>query len=251
MAFLQKLTLSILLFLTLYLKTSVLHSIYIFIRIIVIMLLSHAILSHCADITSLGRMNPSMLSDQQMVELLYTPDDYNHSRRQLQGDADDVCTWRGIYCTEAKEIEAIDWYIRSATLKGSIDFHMLPPLIKYLEISDQRLRGEIDARSLPDGLEYIIIVSCLFTGTLDLGGLPRAMKEAYFKNNHVTAVVNLENFPALLDTLSVQESHNTNKSIRIGKLPQGLRMLIGDSGFTDVTFADPNDAQAVDWEFVL
>ena len=57
-----------------------------------------------------GRMRPSMLSDQQLMELLFTPDNATEARETLEGDEDDACSWKGIMCTDdGRNVTEVIW----------------------------------------------------------------------------------------------------------------------------------------------
>ena len=46
----------------------------------------------CAEYPNAGRFDPGMLSEQDTIELFFTPDDYETARSALYGKADDACT---------------------------------------------------------------------------------------------------------------------------------------------------------------
>ena len=132
------------------------------------------------DIANIGRVNPSTLSDQQLMELFFTPKDYESTRRELEGDEDNACTWRGVRCTGSNEVTLIDWHRSDLEIEGSIDFRMLRPLLLRLNLYCQPLTGEVDMSALPTELVTLCIQSCHLTGTLDLGNLPKTLQELFF-----------------------------------------------------------------------
>ena len=122
-----------------------------------------------ADTSTMGRVDASMLTQQQMMELFFTPSDYNTAREQLRGAEDDACSWTRVNCDDGKNITWIIWLVEGIVLAGSIDFSMPPLSLESLSIYRQKLIGEIDMCALPQKMEYFGVQECGFTGTLDLG----------------------------------------------------------------------------------
>ena len=90
-----------------------------------------------ADVSMIGRFDASMVPEQQILDLFFTPNDPKTARRYLGGDADDGCTWNGVHCSTAGEIKEIQlsWDFE---LSGSIDFRRMPThleLIHFCEIA--------------------------------------------------------------------------------------------------------------------
>ena len=122
---------------------------------------------HSADFILAGRFDSSMLTQQHMVTLFFTPDDPEKSREDLKGDPDDACTWEGIECTEDGDIYRILWESGDVDLMGSIDFKMVPLTVEFINLYDQGLYGEIDTTAFPDSFQELFLQQCLFTGTID------------------------------------------------------------------------------------
>ena len=161
----------------------------------------------CSDISHLGRFDAHMLTEQQMLELFFTPINEEDARADLRGDADDGCTWTGVTCTDSGSITKIEWCSWDVHLKGSIDFQRMPPHAKFINFYDVELTGEIDTTGLPDSLEEICLQDCAFSGTIDLGSLPRGMTAFEVYNNNVTVIQNVRNLPEKLMHLIIHEEH--------------------------------------------
>ena len=199
------------------------------------------IFSLCVDHAGLGRMQPSMLSEQQRMELLFTPNDASNGRKSLGENEDDACTWNGVDCNDSMQVTRINWGA-SMKLNGEIDFAMLPPRLTYLSIFLHHLTGSFDVSFLPQNLQFVSLQACNFTGTLDLGNLPRGLEEFYSSDNRITAVVNVENLPETLRVLVVREPYNTISDLHIGKLPERMRSVVFERcRITRVTYEDRRD----------
>ena len=200
-----------------------------------------------ADSTHIGRMDASMLSDQQMVELFFTPESYNHARAILQGDEADVCSWVGISCTGGS-VSRIFWPSGGSNpLIGSIDFGMIPRHLEMLSISRHRLYGKVQTQGLPETLEHFQLKDCKFSGTLDLGSLPRGIKVFRVMHNRISGLENIRNLPMSLTTVEISEHKVQQESIRIGEMPpNSLIIFLQGCRIREAEFEDD-----VDWQRVI
>ena len=199
-----------------------------------------------ADMSGLGRVNRAMLSETQVMELFFVPDDYDDSREKLKGDASDACTWKGLECNTNKQVMRIDWFDYDLDLAGEINFTMLPQYLCSLVLIDQKLRGEVDLCALPMTMLCIQIEFCHVTGTLDLGGLPNGLQGLYFTDNRISGIRNVRNLPVTLRRLQVNETAAQPKSVHIGKLPSSeIRINLYNCGLKEITFEDVADKEQV------
>ena len=201
-----------------------------------------------ADESHIGRMNPSMLSDQQMIELFFTPDDFDVAHAHLGGSTSDACSWVGVGCADDGDetIEEIDWHSVDLILQGSLCFEMLPRDIRIVSLYEQALSGSVDISDLPVKLEVICVQKCFLSGTLDVGNLPHSLTQLHFLGNRITSLINLRDLPEGLEHFRVVEGHIEEKSIFVGKLPQGdFIVRLDGCGYTDVRLEDKSDSDRV------
>ena len=200
----------------------------------------------CAEVSHTGRISPSMLADQELVELLFTPDSPKDSRAAFRGDPDDACSWSEIYCDEAKNITEISWDRTFIELEGSMNMQFLPQKLVIFSLYAQPIRGTIDTSSLPQTMRTLSIDECEISGTVDLGNLPPRIDSIRIRDNKITAIENVCNLPLSMRTLCVQEENIVSKKLHIGVLPENGRAInfIGCE-LTDVTFENPKDVQRV------
>ena len=88
-------------------------------------------LSLCLDNDPLGRIHPPIVPDHQIMELFFSPDDFDESRRDFGGDESNACTWMGVSC-KPDRIKMIEFHPVDISLTGSIDFRMIPPQLESL-----------------------------------------------------------------------------------------------------------------------
>ena len=201
----------------------------------------------CAEGCMMGRFDPSMLTDQQMLELFFIPEDENDARSELKGEADDGCTWEGVNCENEANITRIQWCSWNVTLTGSIDFRRIPRHTEFLNLYEQALTGTVDATGFPESLTVFALQECAFSGTIDLGHLPQGMQVFGVYNNRITAVQNVCNLPFSLEQLFVEEPSIESKTIHVGALPaNGLQPKFIGCGFTDFSCERDEDRTRID-----
>ena len=204
----------------------------------------------CAEYPHAGRFDPRMLSEQDTIELFFTPDDYESARRSLCGEADDACTWIHVSCNSQREIIRIAWNaiaFGGVRVEGYINFAHIPPNLQHLKLLCQtKLIGEVDTRGLPASLVVLWLEYCAFTGVLDLGQLPGGMLEFVVKANNISAIANFCNLPVNLAWFSISEKNLSGMKIHIGKLPESdLKINLEFCVPEDISFADESDKERV------
>ena len=203
----------------------------------------------CADTPSIGRFEPSMVTDHQMMELFFTPDSHADAREALGGDEDDACSWNGVRCDIPNTITFIEWLPADLILCGSLDFHRFPSHLTVLNLYEQRIYGEVDLRGIPRTMERIWLNRCLFTGTLDLGSLPTGLKELEFLGNKITAIRNFRNLPESIERIDVREAAVKQETLNIGKFPHtDLEVLLYVPEGVLVAYEDLEDMYSVDMQ---
>ena len=204
-----------------------------------------------ADIGHLGRFDPSMLDDHAIMELFFTPDNFDAARDTLGGDPDDSCTWKQVKCSPDGHIIKIDWCSYNiGKIAGSFDFTKYPQHIVYLNLYDEQFVGEVKTAALPATMQDLTLQACGFTGTLDVGALPPSLESLVVADNRVTALINLCNFPESLRCFCVHEVNIGEKSIRIGHLPDnGLILRLEKCRFAGAECENPGDETRVKLQF--
>ena len=199
------------------------------------------------DSTAAGRINTHMLTDQQLMELFFTPDNYEDARAILSGDENDACSWGGIECDVYDGyIKSVGWDRRNFVLHGSLNFPMFPRSMKFFDMSGQRLVGEVDLGHLPETLIFFRFHECAVTGTLDIEKLPRNLKGFFVTENAISDVVNVRNLPRNLENLTVMERRIHKELLFIDTLPKSNTTLnFRYSNIKHFRFVDPADAQKV------
>ena len=200
-----------------------------------------------ADISSLGRFDPAMLSDHNLMELFFTPENFDAAREVLGGDPDDCCTWAEVTCSPEGQITKINWCSYNVgKFAGSFDFLKFPKHMVNFNLYDEPFVGEVDFTALPETLLDVGLQRCAFSGTVDLGALPPDLRNIWIMGNQITALKNVCNLPPRLGCIIFQEENIQHESIRIGKLPQnGTVLRLQNCGFTDIQYEDPEDIESV------
>ena len=202
----------------------------------------------CADLSIAGRVDLSMLTDQNLMELFFTPNDYDKARKQFGGDENDACSWKRTSCDGKGRLTEISWHSAFVKLRGSIDMTMLPPRLVTLNLYYQPLRGEVNTSALPETLRSICIDHSELVGTVDMGNLPRWLRGFTVHDNRITAVVNICNFPETLRHCRLEEDQIVEKTVRIGRLPDTeVYLNVYRCGFKVVEFENPEDERRVYW----
>ena len=207
------------------------------------MLYSIPSITTCADI---GRVDRAMLTDQQMMELLFTATNHLLSRVELGGDECNACSWNGVTCSDRKVVEKILWISLNLKLEGVIDFSMIPRDLMYFSLFRQDLSGEIDTSALPRRMDYFCLEFCQFTGTVDIGSLPEPLRVFQVLNNAITGVANVSDLPKALEFFEIREENVRMKSLAIGALPDNsVRIKLQGCNIQSVNLENPKDAERV------
>ena len=197
------------------------------------------LLTFCADNSALGRFDPSLISDQDRMEMLVTPieddnvplyeDESKLSFKDKNGDFRKVILWNGVECDTNGSVVKIDWSMKNWAC-GKVSLDLLPPKLITLDIrmglfSSWQVRGTISTFLLPRGLETLIISGQSFSGTIDLSALPSPMTtfEAYF--NSFEGSINLECLPSGMQKIDLTGNILTG-TLCLTKLPATMRRLL-------------------------
>ena len=199
-----------------------------------------------ADIPGIGRPEAVLLTDQQRMELLFTPKHEAESRAALQGDLFDSCSWNGISCAAGGEVMIINWSSGNVVLHGSLDFQMIPLHCRRFSLIKQDLEGEIRTNDLPRNMVNFTVEGCTVYGTVDLGNLPMTLSIFIVCSNRITHIENIINLPDRLDWCRVRDPNVVQESLHIGSLPPGgMRVDLKGCHIKELTLENPSDADRV------
>ena len=196
--------------------------------------------------THIGRFDPAMLNDHQLMELFFTPDEADPGEYHQSGDRDDACSWKGVVCAEEKYVMNIDWLSAILAIMGTLDFAKMPRKVTVVNFSYQRLFGEVDTSTLPHSLKYVCLMGCNFSGRLELRTLPPNIESFIVEGNCFTSVGDIYDLPGSLHTLRMyREAAIKHRNIHVGKLRTQIYINLSGCGITNITYEDQKDAKCV------
>ena len=199
----------------------------------------------CID-SSLGKMDPSMLSDQARMELAVTglTDESCEEFRDNEGVFLDACEWVATKCDSDGNVTGLclettywgtlclDFFPQSlndiriscnGNLTGTVDTALLPPRLTVLHLDDNSFIGSVDMTALPATLEYFDIQENKFSGGCDLTALPSSLEELIVCDNLFSGSLCLGTLPenivesmtdALMSHVTVKLARNNFQRIR-------------------------------------
>ena len=204
-----------------------------------------------ADVEGAGRIDSSMLTDAQMLDLFLVLDDGEGLETLLGEDEpdEDICEWLGIACNSESQINEIIWMVTGFGCDAELHMRYMPRRVESFVLVSDSIYGEVDLLSLPTGLQKLIVFRTRLSGTLDFGHLPRTMQNVQFEQNKITSVHSICNLPETLKTLVVREQNIREERIYIGMLPKGLEPDFSQCGLKGVDFESEKDRYNVKWMF--
>ena len=162
--------------------------------------------SLCAELKYVGRIDPSVRSDSQLLELPFVPQSEIIFRMSMTGHDETACFWTGVSCDADARVIFIHWDIPTSNMAGSVNFPMLPPEIITVHFSQQQLTGVMDSSHLPRKMHFFYIRRCFFAGTEELDNFPPTLQHLYVCGNAITHIGAVRNVPETLRFIHVQES---------------------------------------------
>ena len=205
----------------------------------------------CADTSALGRFDPSLLTDQQRMEMLVTPIvDEKFSLlsegyllfKNSAGEFLDIEKWRGVKCDDQGNVTSINWAMQNWAC-GEVSLDKLPPKLVSFDIDKGvlkawRVRGVINTALLPRGLETLIVGGQAFGGTVDLELLPPPMIAFAAGGNYLEGTINLEALPKSMQSIELL-NNNLEGTLCLTKLPASMRTLsLSENKFSGTTSLD-------------
>ena len=212
---------------------------------------------HCAPLLleidpALGRLDPMLLSNQAMMELLIQgcTDASKAMLQDANGEYEEYTAWDIVQ--SAHEDESI-FFMPDIHLEGTLSFEFLPRTTKGVYIGLhfsawfpllfgtletaalpqclgefiakwQGFTGTVDLRKLPPNLQTLNIYSNKFSGSADLTALPGPLNTLNIGKNKLSGSVNLEKLPETLTTLEMEENQLCG-TLTLDKLPEALSKL--------------------------
>mmetsp|Transcript_28594 Transcript_28594/g.39581 ORF Transcript_28594/g.39581 Transcript_28594/m.39581 type:complete len:222 (+) Transcript_28594:48-713(+) len=90
---------------------------------------------------------------------------------------------RGTLCWSHLPQSLVQLSVWNNRLTGTVEFHLLPPHLVYLNLSENEFKGILHLETLPRTLRDIWLGGNLFTGTLNFALLPPEAQELRLENN--------------------------------------------------------------------
>ena len=192
----------------------------------------------CADTGALGRFDPSLMSDQERMEMLVTPVDGDDNSlkddqsrlnfKDSDGDFLKVHNWDGVRCDHNDRVVQIDWLLKK-WVSGTVSLDFLPPRLVNFDITkgffdSRKVTGTLSTALLPDSLSYFVIDGNNFDGTLDLSSLPSSMIIFRARSNCFQGNINLESLPSGLKHMDLSTNELTG-TLCLTKLPANVHTL--------------------------
>ena len=76
-------------------------------------------------------------------------------------------------------------------LEGSLNLRNLPPLLLFLDLSDNQLSGSLDLTALPESLQHIHLHNNNFSGSVDVDHLPATLWAVSLNDNQLSGTLRL------------------------------------------------------------
>ena len=154
-----------------------------------------------SDNSHLGRFNPTLLSDQQCLELLVSEMETRASFQDDDGDFLECSKWRGLYRANG-HIRIIDWffenrycYLKPISPGGTIALEWIPQSVERFSVRHLQLNGSIETALLPRGIRRFNVESNQLTGPFDTAGLPPSIEQIRIHSNQLCGTINIPALP--------------------------------------------------------
>ena len=198
-------------------------------------------------IDGLGRLEPSSLPEQTLMELL-VENLSKRGKRKFQtsdGAFRDIREWPDVQLNPSGKVVHIRlWHIsangdlslrhipRQVTLfssssngwTGTAEFADLPPAMERLELDDNKLHGTIETAQLPSTLSTCNLRGNKISGTVNLRTLPENMRDLRLSQNQLVGTVDLTKLGCM--TILDLSSNQLTGSLDVSNLPLCMRQLL-------------------------
>ena len=208
---------------------------------------------HAADDKHLSRLDPSLLSQQALMEMVVDGFEDKSAYQDEHGNYTDYSTWEGVECDEDGEIKAFNFnffarrYVSPRERKIPLPLQFLPQTLINVKFFALNFTGSLSTRDLFAGLQKLEILKCGLAGTVDFAHFPRTLERLSLDENrfcgnldmqslpdsmsHFSASFNqfsgpvcFANLPTSLEILNLR-SNQLCGEIRLPELPIGLKII--------------------------
>ena len=188
----------------------------------------------CID-NSLGKMDPSLLTDQQRMELVIAGcgDMFLQIFQDKDGTFLDVCKWKYVHCDDDGKVTGWYFWMQYHNV-GTLSLDYLPESLRDFKIDTPGVKftGTLDTAKLPSGLEGCLLYGNDFYGTISMTTPPPALRYFNIEGNGFWGECDLTSLPATIEHCMVGSNYFSG-SLRLDSLPEGLLSLsLSDNEFT-------------------
>ena len=155
---------------------------------------------------AIGRVDQSMLTDQEVMEIfLGSCDDNSLKNFQENGEYLPVCEWSGVRCENRRVIEIHMEFFDLVNASGPLQFGLLPHRLRELSLRGEgNKRVQIFAEKLPRTLMYWFMSHCSVEGSFAVDALPESIDNFTMCECKFEVSVDLSAFPNSIVHLSMQ-----------------------------------------------
>ena len=184
---------------------------------------------------SLSRLDPSLLSQQVLMEMFVEGFQKKSRFHDKSGNYTEISEWPHVI-TEDREVtvfsieEDLNYspghfdHLLDGTLGGSLHPQFLPRSVCHLTLTRQGLTGTVDTEAFGPNLQELRLDKNSFVGSFAIESLPRAISVVVIANNEFHGKLNLAACPHTLWELQAQDN-NFEGSVDLGNLPAEMYSL--------------------------
>ena len=208
------------------------------------------------DSAGLGRLNYESMSQQALMEMVFSGIKNQEIFQDEHGNFLEVCEWPGVDCNADGEVEQINFdstgggplpegtahlefipntantiRLDRTALHGTVDFGILPPKLENFFIFGNKFRGEFRSFDGFSCLGTLVISGNNFHGSVDASALPRTLMGLSIDSNDLHGSLELEKLPRELEWLRASRN-KLEGTLDFSSLPERLKNLfLGENKF--------------------
>ena len=193
------------------------------------------------DPDGIARVEPSVMDDQTLLELVVVDFDGVEVFQSSNGDFLDIHRWDGVTVDSAQNIHSItfcgtedrlldpydDDYEGNVGPGGTIHLDWLPTHIASVDVSCLNVKGTISTERFPRTLVYFTALRNQLTGTFATIGLPPVMQSLCINGNAFHGSLNVTTLPATMEHFSAS-SNKFSGTLDLTNLGTCIRSLCLD-----------------------